>query len=1159
MPARKTAAPPPLRWPVTDAFGTRLDPRELLRGVAVEFDRDFKLRLDDEGAVFSVAAPDLAHPRLEHALSRLRDRLAGWSVRLQEGRARAGDKARVHDERRVPVLTVTLVEADSDAPDLAAARRILKKRLGAAAGGREPLFFEWRRAGNSRGFKPAVFIAASLEKRAIRWLEDQLAEFPVTPPAEFRVLLDGLERGILRRPTVAAEAPAGQGIVRDATRCRDCGTCAGICPAGRLSSGGKAKPGAKKDCLRCFDCVEACPEDALRPAYAFTSAMRGEAACDRPGWLSRLKGCAGPSVPSPFPPSYLLPKSGPVRKPRVILGLAISTPQEHAAALVRDGRVVGAVEEEKLSRVRHHGWPAPGSRRYGFTLEESFCRRSIRLLLSQEGLTLDDVDLIAINGLPPRYGMACAVLPPDSPLPVISAGRLMFIPHHLCHAASAFRASGQKEAWVLTVDGRGERRTAAVFHAGPKGIRPVYELLCLARRSIGGVCESVSRLLGFGAHGQGIVMALASSGDPVVPFGRWLSWKSPDSMAINEDLSRDLAALGRKEDGGLKPAHRDLAASLQKALEDTAFNILGRFVPLKPLGLCLAGGVALNCRMNRFIREKLKPRAMFVQPGANDAGTALGAALEALAFSAPKAKSWVMEDACLGPEFSEDEMKAALDEAGLACRRSDDPAAEAARILVDGKVLGWFQGRLEFGPTALGHRSILADPRRKGMKDRVNGLKKRHAWRPFGSSILAGREAEWFEDPLDSRFMLFSVPVRKDKAPSIPAVMQDDGAARPQSVHRKADPVFHRLLSEFDRRTGVPLVLNASFNRKGEPLVATPREAAVAFKEMGLDVLVMGPFIVEAGGRRARPHAERTGVERTGRRLSLRLTVDCDLDCPHCTIRDLKGAAPRSFEAAVAALERGRDAGCSELVLMRGEPTLWPRLAELCMKARAMGYGFIQAQTHARAFAGPGPRAGLLSAVDAAEVMLLGPDEAGHDALSGVPGSFLEALKGIKVLLGAGKAVLVTVPVLRRNLDRLEGIPVLLHKLGVRRVQFNFPRPVQLPEDAVLEPLARLSDAGRAVSCAARAAAGLGLAVSTEGLPYCHLDREFRPGAESARAWERFRADDLDGVRDGLGSQIAARPEPPVCRGCALRSSCPKTWTLYLEVFGSSELRPVAG
>lgn len=1170
-------------WPVTDAFGTKLDAADLVSGVAAKLSTDFRLTLSDAGAVLSVNPEDLAHPRLEEALSWLKDRFAGLSVSAARETLPRGGKPRLVDRRLIPVLTVALLEVSAEEAKAGDCARILSRRLGLkkalsaaelksllsrlysapdAGGpveaGAGPFLLAWRRPGNPSGFKPAVFLAAAQERRALSWLAGQLGGSPGPLPTDFRVLLDGLERGILRRPTAAAE---GEDIVVDPKRCEGCGVCAEVCPADRFKKNGLIRAGASP-CLDCYDCVEACPQDALRPPYRFTSAMRAEAAADRPGWLGRLRGDAGPALPAPFPPSYLLPKpKAPkgLKKPRYILGLAVNTMQEHAAALLKDGALVGAVEEEKLSRIRHHGWPPPGARRFGFTLEESFCRRAIRLLLSKEGITLDDVDLIAVNGLPPRYGMAYADKPAGSPLPVIRAGRVMFIPHHLCHAASAFRASGMKDAWVLTVDGRGERQTAAVFRARRGAITQVYELLSLVRRSIGGVYESVTRLLGFGSHGQGIVMALASSGRPTVDFSRFLSWKDEKRLSIDEDLSDELAAFKRPPAAPLKPEHRDLAASLQKSLEDTVLAMLGAFVPSRPAGLCAAGGVALNCRLNQLIREKFRPKEMFVQPAANDAGTALGAALEAHALTARGGRPFVMGNAYMGPDFSESEVAAALDAAGLAYRRPADLCREAAGLLASGKVLGWFQGRLEFGPRALGARSLLADPRAPGMKDRVNALKSRHAWRPFGPSILAGREAEWFDDAFDSRFMLFTVPVRAEKKPLIPAVLHDDGTTRPQSVHAAESPLYHRLISEFEKLTSVPMVLNTSFNRKDEPIVCTPAEAAEAFAAMGADALVIGPFIATAAPPKKPAPADPKALSALpgGRRLSLRVTVDCDLRCPHCTIADLSGLAPRSLEDALSALERGRRAGCDELVLMRGEPALWPHLTELALAARAMGYAFIQLQTNARAFARPQVTTKLLSAIDAAEVVLLGPDEATHDALSGAAGSLREALMGTKSLLGAGKEVLVTVPVLRGNIGRLEHVPALLQRLGVKRVQFSFPRPVQLPREVVVEPLVRLADAAEAVGRAARAASALGLGVSTEGLPLCLLEEALRPGAESAGAWDRFRADDLTGVHDGLGAQIQARPEPPACRGCSLRATCPRTWSLYLEIFGSAELRTV--
>jgi hypothetical protein len=273
-------------------------------------------------------------------------------------------------------------------------------------------------------------------------------------------------------------------------------------------------------------------------------------------------------------------------------------------------------------------------------------------------------------------------------------------------------------------------------------------------------------------------------------------------------------------------------------------------------------------------------------------------------------------------------------------------------------------------------------------------------------------------------------------------------------------------------------------------------------------------------------------------------------------MQDLRGRPARTFARAKAGLVAARRARCDELVFMRGEAALWPDLPELAAAARRMGYRFIQIQTSGRTFSRPGLRERLLAAVDAAEVSVLGPDPTTHDAASGVSGSFRETLLGIKTLLGAGKEVLATVPILRRNLSGLGATCAVLSRLGVRRMQFNFPRPVRLSHAAVTAPLVRLAEASDAVRRAARIAARLGLSVSTEGLPLCHLDERLRANAESAADWDRFRVDDLGRLQDGFGDQIRrGRPEPPICRRCRARRRCPRTWALYLKTFGPGELR----
>lgn len=1174
---------------LTDAFGSTLEPRELLAGLEGRLRDDFRLIIEDDRAVIEVDGGNLRADKTEHALAWLRDHVLGMPV---EVRARTEEpRARFEDGRTIPVRTVALAElADvsgfSDEVLNSLLERVgFRKLAQPAAGGTPfdrvlpafglcasqtqrhdldsgplepftdvsgPFFLSWSRPESASG-RAGAFVAAARGLEELRWLADQLDGDENPAPENYRVLLDGLEWAVSRRPTVAA--PEKKVVNVSPELCDECGLCSRVCPVGCLKSNGTFKFKKEEACLRCWDCVEACPRDALRPGFSRASSLRGERAALHPGWLSRLRGKPGPLLPASRPPSYLLPKEKSAKKPRYVLGLAVCTMQEHAATLLREGVVVGAIEEEKLVRVRHYGWPRPGGDPYSLLIEEAFCRRAIRGLLAQEGITLDDVDVIAVNGLPARYWLAFAEKA-DEPLPVLRAGRLMCIPHHLCHAASAFRLSGMKDAWILTVDGRGERQTAALWLAKDGRIERVYELLSVMWRSIGGVYESVTRLLGFGTHGQGIVMALAALGKPTVDLSEYLRWKSPADLAVSELIDPDLRRLSRAENGRVAQKHRDFAASLQKALEDAVLGLLRFFVPKKPRGLCLAGGVALNCQLNEKIRRALRPVKMFVQPGANDGGTALGAALEAWASFG--GKSAPMEHAYLGPAFSEGEIQAALERRPVAVRRTDDLCKEAAELIASGKVVGWFQGRLEFGPRALGARSILADPRARGMKDRLNKIKQREPWRPFGPSILAGREAEWFSEAFDSRFMLFSAAVGKEKAGLIPAVLHADGTTRPQSVHREHNPLYHGLITAFAELTGVPMVVNTSFNRKGEPIVCTPSDAAAAFLDMDLDALVIGPFIVTKSARTSVPaiNDESLAALSGGWRLLLRLTTECDSACLHCTMADLRGLPARSFESAVSALAAGRRAGCDELVLLRGEPALWPRLADLIERARAMGYRFVQVQTNGRAFGRPEGRTALLGAIDAAEVTFLAADEAVYDLLAGAPGAFRETLRGVKHLVSAGKDVLASVPVVRANLARLSKVPVLLQGLGVRRVQFVFPRPVETPDGVRASALVRLTEAAAGVREAARAAAKLGLSVSTEGLPWCLLPKELREGTESAAQWDRFRVDDLTSVRDEFGSQIrAGRPEPPACRKCAARGDCPRTWAVYLELVGSGELR----
>lgn len=539
------------------------------------------------------------------------------------------------------------------------------------------------------------------------------------------------------------------------------------------------------------------------------------------------------------------------RRPLTILGLASTTLANHAAVIVRDGEVVAAVQEERIRRRKQLGWHPLGEP--GVTvvsdstlsLEESWPKRAIDAVLEISGLTMADIDHRAYNGIPARFFPTYALRDAERPPRTIFDGSDFFVPHHLTHAASAFRVSGMDDAFIFTVDGRGERETAAFFEVINGRISRIFDVMVGDDSLIGGVYEYLTTILGFGHHGAGSTMGLAPYGQARFDLSPWLSARSRDDFSIHDrGLEGPFGHLKRTRGGPMTQAHKDLAASAQHALEETVLALVkdgvsGRRVPR----LCLAGGVALNCSMNQRLRTELEVEEIYVQPAANDAGTALGAAAEAY-FEITGENLAPMTHAKLGPSYDADAVRAALARFGLNYTTPDDLSERVAEMLVDQKVIAWFDGRLEFGPRALGGRSILADPRTREMRDRVNAHKARQSWRPFGPSILAGHEADWFLTPFHSPFMLFTLPVRPERQADIAAVVHVDGTTRPQSVSSEDNPAYHALISAFYQRTGVPMVLNTSFNTAFEPIVQSPEDAISSFLQLGVDALVIEGHLV---------------------------------------------------------------------------------------------------------------------------------------------------------------------------------------------------------------------------------------------------------------------------------------------------------------------------
>lgn len=520
-----------------------------------------------------------------------------------------------------------------------------------------------------------------------------------------------------------------------------------------------------------------------------------------------------------------------------------------AAALLKDGEIVAAAEEERFTRVKH----APGN----------LPTQAIRYCLREGGIDIRDVDLVVFPGrtyhnmqerIADYFRFAHGHAPP-----------IELCDHHAAHAASAYHTSGLAESLVVTFDFSGDGRATTIS----RGAGDRLELLAHwdFPQSLGLFYAMTTQHLGFDfGEDEYKVMGLASYGRPTVDLG-WLlrpgkgdyelapgilrgtSGKEPPLSPQERFYGAELEArLGpaRRKGAPLETAHQDLAASAQQLLETTVLGLVEPFaVETGSRNLCLAGGVAMNCVMNQKLAECGLFDAVYVSPVSGDAGLALGAALLAGTARGEGARRR-LPSAALGPAYSDDEIRQSLDEVGARYRTVADPAEAAAEAIARGEIVGWYQGRSEYGARALGHRSILADPRLAEMKDRVNAVVKfREGFRPFAPSVLEASASEYFEKPYESPFMTSTFTVRPDARERIPAVTHADGTARVQTVSPRTEPLYHRLISEVGKRTGVSAVLNTSFNIKGQPIVENPNQAISTFYGSGLDVLIAGSFVVE--------------------------------------------------------------------------------------------------------------------------------------------------------------------------------------------------------------------------------------------------------------------------------------------------------------------------
>lgn len=533
---------------------------------------------------------------------------------------------------------------------------------------------------------------------------------------------------------------------------------------------------------------------------------------------------------------------------------------DSAAALVVDGKLVATAEEERFNRVRHaSGYP----------------RRAVEYCLKTGGLTLKDVDIIAVGYNPWAFLKRGRInLWPQNLLRDVanililklylhallkdtgSRARVVYVEHHLAHAASAYRCSGFSRANILTIDGSGETESAVFFVGEGREVRRVWDVPLggmFTRKkwqSIGLIYSRVTNLLKLGTNGEGKTMGLASYGEPKYDFSSILSLENHDSYTINRRAIDVLyGKLARKRNSEpLSQEHKDLAASLQKALEDVAVALARESYGHTGIkNFALAGGVALNCNMNSRILAEDFCDALFVQPAASDSGIALGAALEA-AHRAGDKTNFKMETAYWGPEYSDKEIEQILKETKMPYERVSSIEEKAADLIVMGNIVGWFQGRMELGPRALGNRSILANPGIAGMNDKVNiDVKHREVWRPFAPSITEEDASKYFqgmEKSSESPFMLETFYVKERYRSTFPAITHVDGSSRIQTVRQEQNPRYYKLLRELEKRTGHPIVLNTSFNDAGEPIVCSPHDAIRCFYGTGFDALAIGSFLV---------------------------------------------------------------------------------------------------------------------------------------------------------------------------------------------------------------------------------------------------------------------------------------------------------------------------
>jgi carbamoyltransferase len=555
----------------------------------------------------------------------------------------------------------------------------------------------------------------------------------------------------------------------------------------------------------------------------------------------------------------------------ITIGINYSQAHDSSACLVRDGELLFAVAEERISRLKHDarfpklaiqacldfakiradqvdelcsGWQAPGAI-YRHDLKLYTTGRWPITYLNLLDSTRRFASMWHQGGGANRFALQFGP----------SKARFRFVDHHLAHALSAYSYSGFDDSTIVVMDGRGAWEATSIWRGENGRVEHVKTIDW--PNSLGLFYAQFTGFLGFVPNSdEWKVMGLAPYGQPGVDLSDFIDpLASPYRVQVDRLMGKRTSlyakfptSLGkpREPESDISEHHKNIAFAVQDMCEAAMMSVVRLALEkCRSRNLCLAGGVALNSKANGKIVASGLVDKIFVQPAASDDGVALGAALVPFMDGGGRLPLKSMRHAYLGPSFDDSSIDSALKTYKIRATYLNDPAATAAELLSQGKILGWYQGRMEFGPRALGNRSILADPRDPEMNAKVNNaVKFREWWRPFAPSLKKEAGPEYLESAYDSPFMILTAQVRPEKREVIPSVTHVDGSARPQTVEKQTNPLYYRLIDEFDKRTGVPVIMNTSFNLRGEAIVHTPTDAIRTFFSSGMDALFLGSYLV---------------------------------------------------------------------------------------------------------------------------------------------------------------------------------------------------------------------------------------------------------------------------------------------------------------------------